>query len=208
MSRPSPISGRSPATPDRATPTGTWSPRRRTSSPLAAVCAAIVLAACAARPPEPEKLVLSSATFDELPGWAADRHGDALGALRASCSKLAALADDAPLDPALSEPRFGRVRDWRAPCAAAAAVDPAAARAYFERWFLPYAAANKAERDGMFTGYYEPELRVARRRDSRFAVPIHGRPADLVMVELGQFRPDWRGQRTAGRVVEIGRAHV
>ena len=28
------------------------------------------------------------------------------------------------------------------------------------------------------------------------------RPADLVAVELGDFRADWRGERIAGRVVD------
>jgi membrane-bound lytic murein transglycosylase A len=133
-----------------------------------------------------------------LPGWADDRHDLALAALRRSCVRIASLGDDALLDPTLNQPVFGRARDWRGPCGEASAA--ADSRAFFERWFTPHAAANRTDRNGLFTGYYEPELRVSRRRDGRFAVPIYARPPDLVMVELGLFRADWRGQRTAGRV--------
>lgn len=52
----------------------------------------------------------------------------------------------------------------------------------------------------MFTGYYEPELRGSRTRGGRYTVPLYGRPADLVTVDLGQFRDELKGQRIVGRV--------
>src|SRR6202011_4295053 len=42
--------------------------------------------------------------------------------------------------------------------------------------------------------------RAARRREGSFTPPLLRRPADLVMVELGLFRPAWRGERIGGRV--------
>jgi membrane-bound lytic murein transglycosylase A len=39
-------------------------------------------------------------------------------------------------------------------------------------------------------------------RDDADTVPIYRRPDDLVMVELGDFRADWRGERIAGRVID------
>lgn len=112
---------------------------------------------------------------------------------------MAALADDVVIKP---DEVGGTVRDWREPCAAAAAVpsDDTAARAYFERWFVPYLAGNNGKPDGLFTGYYEPELKGSRARGGRYVVPLYGRPADLVTVDLGLFREDWRGTNIAGRV--------
>jgi membrane-bound lytic murein transglycosylase A len=97
------------------------------------------------------------------------------------------------------------VADWRAPCAAAeGVVDRAGARAFFERWFVPYLAANNTEATGLFTGYFEPELHGARRPSGRYQTPLYRRPDDLVMVTLGLFREDLKGRRIAGRV-EDGR---
>jgi membrane-bound lytic murein transglycosylase A len=78
--------------------------------------------------------------------------------------------------------------------------DDAAARTFITRWFLPFLVTDQGRDSGLFTGYFEPELKGARSRDGRFNVPIYGRPGDLVTVELGQFRDEWRGQRIAGRV--------
>ncbi|MGE3932843.1 MAG: murein transglycosylase A [Rhodospirillaceae bacterium] len=75
--------------------------------------------------------------------------------------------------------------------------DRAAARAFFERWFLPWRIDGG---DGLFTGYYEPEVQGALAPDARFAVPLYRRPQEHVAVELGRFRESWRGERTAGRV--------
>ncbi len=55
--------------------------------------------------------------------------------------------------------------------------------------------------EGLFTGYYEPLLDGSRHRGGAYQTPLLRRPADLVMVQLGLFRPEWRGERIAGRVV-------
>lgn len=121
-------------------------------------------------------------------------------ALQRSCQRFAPLADTVEIKPA---DVGGTVRDWREPCAAAATVpagDNAAARLFFERWFVPFLAGNNGQSEGLFTGYYEPELRGSRTRGGRYVVPLYGRPADLVTVDLGLFREDWRGTNIAGRV--------
>src|SRR5207302_386480 len=92
----------------------------------------------------------------------------------------------------------GTAADWRAPCAAAAAIEAgsdAAARRFFEDGFTPFRAANNEDGEGLFTGYYEAELHGLRRREGAFTTPLLKRPPDLVMVELGLFRPAWRGER-------------
>ena len=167
---------------------------------LAAVV--ILMQGCAPGPerPEPDRLVLRPASFQDLPGWQADDQNAALHALRRSCAALEERADDEPLDIAVLG---GRVGDWRAICKAAAGPEGAdQARKFFESHFTPYEARNGAEATGLFTGYFEPELRGATRAGGRYGVPLYGRPDDLVTVELGLFRASLAGERVAGRVAD------
>lgn len=156
-------------------------------------------------PPAPVEphLVLAPATFAELPGWGDDAVGEAIPAFLRSCAKLARIPDDERVG--RGEAPGGIAADWRAACAAAAAVSPtdaAAARAFFEAEFVPFLASNNGDPVGRFTGYYEPLLRGSKRRHDAYQVPLYRRPPDLVTVELAQFLDDARGRRLAGRVVD------
>jgi membrane-bound lytic murein transglycosylase A len=163
------------------------------------------LAACAPmKPPAPppDRLALSPASFGDLAGWSSDGVGEAIAALKKSCARRLGFADEAAVGP---KGLAGAVADWRPSCKAVAAVnerDDAAARGFFETWFQPYRCANNDTAEGLFTGYYEPELKGARMRGGGFETPLMKRPPDLVAVELGDFRADWRGERIAGRVVD------
>ena len=93
--------------------------------------------------------------------------------------------------------------DFSAPCADVASVpdgDHHAARAFFEAWFRPFAVRFGDESIGLFTGYYEPELRASLSPDDRFKHPLHKLPNDLINLDLGQFRSDLAGQKIVGRV--------
>ncbi|MGQ0676957.1 MAG: murein transglycosylase A [Rhodospirillales bacterium] len=158
-----------------------------------------------AKPPEgpPEKpaerLSLTAVGFAELPGWNGDDQAAALPAFQRSCAKLDGPPLDRPFDADIRQ--AGTAAEWRAICAAIPASTPAAAaRGFFERWFQPYRAAGKDGPAGLFTGYYEPELRGARQMGGRFTVPLYAPPADLVQIDLGQFAPDLKGRSIAGRV--------
>ena len=169
-----------------------------------ALAAAFLAASCVAKPPPPDRLTLFATDFDHLAGWREDDEGAALAALRKSCDAFAKQPPDTPVGPG---GLAGTAGDWGAPCAEAARLDGAddtAARRFFEAAFLPFGVANNGDPSGLFTGYYEAELRGSRRREGSFTIPLLRRPADLVMVELGRFRPAWRGERIAGRV-ENGR---
>ena len=147
-----------------------------------------------------DALRLRPVRFADLPGWTEDRHAEALPALLASCEKIAALPARAPLGVSAYG---GRARDWRAACAAARRVAPgddAAARAFFETEFRPFAALGKGGAVGKLTGYHVQALRGSRTRHGRYQIPIFRRPADLVSVELSAFVPDGRGRRIWGRL--------
>ncbi len=147
--------------------------------PLAVVGFCLCLLACKPTPPPPDHLTLAASAFAELEGWAEDGMAPALEAFRRSCRKLLQLAPESALGIA------GKAADWREPCAAAEALpaaDDAAARTYFASWFRPWRAGNNGRPEGLFTGYYEPELRGAREPGGAFATPLLRRSPDLVMV--------------------------
>jgi len=162
----------------------------RAGGVLLCVLALAVLATCNRPPP---RLVLKQASFADLPGWAEDDPAAALPALAASCAKLAAA-------PVTVADLTIRPDDWRAACAPLKDLAGDAARAYFEQAFIPFQAFDNDEASGLFTGYYEAELHGARSPDARYTVPLYRRPADLVSVDLGLFREDWKGERLAGRL--------
>ena len=171
---------------------------RRGAWPLIAVLVLAQACAIDREAPIEDRLVLEPVTFQDLPGWEADDHGAALGALRRSCEALRTRSDAEPLDIAALG---GTVGDWRGICAAAAGLDgAAAARGFFESWFTPYEARNGARAEGLFTGYFEPELRGAEVPDALYTVPLYARPRDLVVVDLGLFRAGLAGERIAGQV--------
>jgi membrane-bound lytic murein transglycosylase A len=165
-----------------------------------ALAGALLLAACVApeRPAEP-RLDLAPATFADLPGWTEDDQGEALAAFRASCARLRLK------DPSAAVARGGAggtVADWLSACEAAEATAPGDARAFFETWFTPFAASDRGEAVGFFTGYYEPMLDGSRRPSGRYGVPLYGLPSDLVTVDLGAFAADLEGRSIAGRVAD------
>lgn len=165
------------------------------------VALGLALAACAPRPPAPPHLTLAPARFDDLAGWRTDRVAAALPALLKSCVLLLRRADAVPVGP---DGLAGTTADWRAPCADAARLGSGgddAVRRFFEAAFTPWRVGNNGDPRGLFTGYYEPELHGARTEGGPYTVPLLRRPPDLVAVDLGLFRPAWRGERTAGRVV-------
>ncbi len=160
----------------------------------------VSLAACERRSDPLSAIHYSPVVFAALPGWILDDQGPALAAFRRSCVKLQRLG---PNDAAGSADIVLKGVDWKPVCAAAggvAAGDKAAARAFFETWFTPYAVTNDGSDQGLFTGYFEAELRGSRTRQGRFTVPIYAPPKDLVTVALGRFDPALKGRRIQGKV--------
>ncbi|MEI9996115.1 MAG: MltA domain-containing protein [Rhizomicrobium sp.] len=138
-------------------------------------------------PPAPE--AFAPVAFADLPGWRQSDPAAALAAFRRSCMKILALPPRSAMGYA------GTAADWRASCLkAAAARDP---RRFFEGSFVPYPIGDA---EGLVTGYYEPLLNGSATRHGVYQTPVYGPPADLVTVDLGLFRPEWKGEHIAGRV--------
>lgn len=145
-----------------------------------------LLAGCEERQETVAPIHMQPIEFSELDGWSDDRQSEALAAFRQSCTRFEVLSAEnrAPL------------------CAAAQAVAPGdpAARAFFETWFTPLVLSASGGSDGLFTGYYEPEIKASRIRTRAYQTPLLGPPPDLVTADLGQFDPKFIGERLHGRV--------
>jgi membrane-bound lytic murein transglycosylase A len=119
--------------------------------------------------------------------WQDDRVSEAWTAFQHSCSTLV------------------KRTAWQAACSEAAAMaapDDVAVRAFFERAFQPYQAAQvDGSAEGMITGYYEPLLKGDRVRTERARFPLYAVPDDLVTVDLASVYPELKNLRLRGRLV-------
>lgn len=167
-----------------------------------AACA--LLASCAG-PQEapvndtPPKLVLTPASFADLPGWGGDDLRAFTGAYAKSCARILKTPPERPFG-ALAE--AGTHARWQEICREMTGLDTAdnaALRAFIERRFVPYGVRNHSDPEGLFTGYYEASLRGSLKKSAVHNIPLYARPDDLVMVDLGEFREELKGQRIAGR---------
>jgi len=147
------------------------------------------------RAPVQGPLKLTRVNFSDLPGWSAGDPKHAFIAFQRSCAMLTAQADETKVGG-----YGGTVADWREVCAASTKSDANAARDFFEQWFAPLLVSAGDAKDGLFTGYYEPQLNASIARHGPYRTPVYGRPNDLVEVDLGQFREALKGERIAGRV--------
>lgn len=149
---------------------------------------------------EPEILNLSQARFSDLPDWKNENFIDFAQAYNRSCARI--LKRDSQGLFGVSE-EFGKAQEWQIACRKFEKIDTQnalAIRTFFEENFTPYMARANNNPEGLFTGYYEASLRGSRLKQGVYQYPLRARPDDLVMVDLGQFRDELKGQRIAGRV--------
>lgn len=157
--------------------------------------------------PEPEPTeVEATLTLNPMPaayldGWHPDGMNRSLQAFQRSCDVMLNRPGDAQMVP--GRPVFGTTRDWVPACEKAFSLrdtTDAAAQTFFRTFFRPHRVGMGTDTTGLFTGYYEPQLRGSREKTDRYAVPLYRPPTDLIRVNLGEFRSSLEGQRIFGRV--------
>lgn len=115
---------------------------------------------------------LHPSDFNVLAGWTTDDHVAAFKAFKHSCKRWNGM----PADKVMSGTfHLGRIADWQEVCSKL--VTRGQERQFFEQWFKPYAVSENGQFDGMFTGYYLPELHGSRVRSARYDVPIYRMPS-------------------------------
>ena len=152
--------------------------RRSTFAGGLALLAAGFLSACASTPGSapPQRISMEPTSYNEIAGWAGDRHAEALAAFRRSCPRLVAGPDiriatdggEKTITPG----------EWKRICDSAEEVkagDSSGARSFFESNFRPLIVQVQ----GKFTGYFEPEMRGSKVPSRLFTVPVYRKPPDL-----------------------------
>jgi membrane-bound lytic murein transglycosylase A len=163
----------------------------------------LVLTACGEEE-SPQKteatMRLVPASFSDLPGWADDDLQTFSVAFARTCTRMLKAPPEKPLGPL---PQAGTYADWQPACREFRSlkdIKPQTLRAFLEKNFTPHAIWLGEQNIGLFTGYYEAALNGSRTRQEPYVIPLYKRPEDLIMVDLGQFREELKGQRIAGRV--------
>lgn len=158
----------------------------------------LLLAGCASVTPQqetPQEAVYTPTTFAALPNWTGDDLGDVKTALLKSCTAMRKKSG-------MTAPSALGVtaQQWQQACDGL--EDATDVRAFIEQHFKPFAVTANGSADGLFTGYYEKQLHGSLTKSTRYNVPLYKRPPELVMVDLGLFRPALKGERIAGKVVD------
>ena len=66
--------------------------------------------------------------------------------------------------------------------------------------FVIYRSVGRDEEgEVLFTGYFEPTIQGSLTPDEHYRYPIYGVPDDLLNIDLGLFRDEYRGVRLVGR---------
>ena len=150
------------------------------------------------RPPVAGTLELTRADFASLPGWKGSDHTLALAAFRRSCEVIIRTPPDRGMG---GSGYAGKADDWRRVCASLPeSASGSGARRWFESDFTPFAVSAGRDREALFTGYYEPEIRASRAQHGSYQTPIYGAPYGLATADLGLFRKELAGIRIYGHV--------
>lgn len=139
--------------------------------------------------------------YEKLAGWRSDNPTAAVFAFRRSCEKLLRRPGQSRIG---KHEIYGTADDWKMACDAAKKLEKTSsasdARRFFEAWFQPFEVASEDEVEGLFTGYYEPQLRGSKSKGGAYGVPLYLPPNDLVRIDLGKFDPDLTGRSIRGRI--------
>lgn len=126
---------------------------------------------------------LKPVSFDTLKGFKHDNLLEALPALKKSCSVLSV-----------------KYAEWKKICAGLEKEKFSSAeelRAFIVENMQPFEINNGQQ--GLFTGYYEPEIEGALRKTKKYTVPLYGLPKNIIRIDLGKFDPKYKGDIIFGR---------
>lgn len=123
---------------------------------------------------------LKQVDFNDLQNWQKDDQNKAVISLVNSCHKMAKMGDNTQIGGQIGNITVGDFRDVCDIAEVIKGMGSRQARNFFENWFVPFAIENsRGSKDGLFTGYYEPELRGSKTQSAVYQYPIYARPHNL-----------------------------
>jgi membrane-bound lytic murein transglycosylase A len=148
--------------------------------------------------PERETMTFEHVSIKGLPGWDKDQFKDVLPALCKSCS-IFEKKKSGPLIKGM-----GTYEQWAPVCTKIKTLKHKPERdirVFLESHFNAFLIHSDLKPCGLFTGYYESELKGSYKPSARYQYPIYKKPKDLIMIDdLGVFRENLKGIRLAGKI--------
>lgn len=126
------------------------------------------------------KEFLRPVTFASLSGWQSSDKTAAFQAFVSSCQQMS--QDDRAF---AKKPLFGGVyQDWQTVCDAALNISVNGPnndiQGFFEQKFVPLQVMDKKKPNGLFTGYFEPEVQGSLVKSEQYSIPVYAKPKSLV----------------------------
>ena len=127
------------------------------------------------------KTYLVESDFDKLPNWREENYEEALSNFINSCKSK-------------------KTKNiYNSICTEA--KDAKDAKMFIEEKFHPYQInTNSGKKEGLLTGYYEPELYGSLKKTKKYKYPIYETPDDLIVVDLSSIYPDLKNYRLRGKI--------
>lgn len=123
---------------------------------------------------------LEEVSFDSLEAWRYDNHKEALMSFLQSCKRFSAMAQNRSIGKQLGDITAGDFRDVCEIGEIVKTMSSKQAQNFFENWFRPFlVVGNSSGSKGIFTGYYEANLRGSRVKTEKYKYPIYAKPRDL-----------------------------
>lgn len=133
------------------------------------------------------QVALKRVPFEDLPGWNETDVKNSLLAFQNSCKIF---LKQAPSHRVGSRYIKIQAKDWQPACREAATIGDVSeevARDFFTKWFHPVEFTKQKPVEGLFTGYYMPQLKGSLTRTKEYTTPIYSMPRGLQWKSAKQY---------------------
>ena len=149
-------------------------------------------------------IILREIDFSELKNWQDDNHLEALLAFSHSCRKFAKMNQSSVIASQLGVITAGDYRDVCEIAEVLRTLSSKQTRNFFENWFRAFEISDRqGEKEGLFTGYYEPMLNGSKNKTGKYQYPVYSRPQNLTATEEYLTRSDIEAGALKNKKLEI-----
>lgn len=147
---------------------------------------------------------LTQVDFSSFSNWSATDHRKALMAFVHSCKHLAKMPQTRSIGVQIGDINAGDFRDVCEIANVVKGMSNSQIQNFFENWFKPFLVATRSGNSkGLFTGYYEADLRGSKIKSAKYKYPIYAKPKDLDSSEPYLTRKQIEDGALKGKGLEI-----